>query len=129
MTCIHCLCNLCELYLGQAVGMRHRLLTPREAGEQQDWEEEIMLCPHKHPMRGVGQGFQHLNTPGYEWQSVNVWVQCGLAVMVKLVGSCMVRVVLGFPPCWTEPLQFPCRAVRQLQDAAFMLASRCLVSS
>ena len=65
-----------------------------------------MLCPHKHPVRGIRQGLQHLNTPGYEWQRVNVWVQRGFTVMIKLIGSCMVRVVLGFPPCRTEPLQF-----------------------
>ena len=86
--------------------MRHRLLTPRKAGKQQDWEEEVVLCPHKHPVRSVGQGLQHLNTPCYEGQCVNVWVKWGFAVVIQLVGSCMVRVVLGFPPCWTEPLQF-----------------------
>lgn len=126
---MQCLCNGCELYLGQAVGMCHRLLTPRKAGKQQDWEEEVVLCPHKHPMRGVGQGLQHLYTPGYEWQCVNVWVQCGLAVMIKLVGSCVVRVVLGFPPCWAEPLQVLYTASSKLYTAAFHLASICLVSS
>ena len=78
-------------------------------------------------MRGVGQGFQHLDAPGYKRQSVNVWVQCGLAVMVKLVGGCMVRVVLGLPPCWAETLQSLYTASSKLYTAAFQLSSMCLV--
>lgn len=75
-----------------------------------------MLCPHKHPVRGIWQRLQHLNTPRYEWQRVNVWVQRGLTVMIKLIGSCMVGVVLGFPPCRTEPLQFV-QDFKQLLDS------------
>lgn len=86
--------------------MRHRLLTPGKASKQKDWEEEVVLCPHKHPVRGVWQGFQHLNAPCYKRQCVDVWVQRGLAIMIQLIGSCVVRVVLGFPPRWTEALQF-----------------------
>lgn len=73
-----------------------------------------MLCPHKHPVRGIGQGLQHLNTPCYEGQRINVWVKWGFAVVIQLIGSCMVRVVLGLPPRWTEPLQFMYRALKQV---------------
>ena len=31
MTCMQLSCNVQQLYLGQAVGMRHRLLAPRKA--------------------------------------------------------------------------------------------------
>ena len=85
--------------------MCYRLLAPGEACKQQNGEEEVVLGSHKHPMRSVGQRFQHFYTPRYEREGVNVRIYSCLAVMIELIGCCMMCIVLGLPPVSTKPLR------------------------
>lgn len=79
------------------------LFGPHEARKKQDWEEIVLLISHDVAHAG-GNLLQHSWRPGKVRQRVNVWVNGLGGLFIDLVWSCMMSVVLLFPPIHAEAL-------------------------